>query len=331
MEKKYTPYTLGYNTGERKDTFENWGLVNLEDRLERYDFMRKASGYTLTNSIRRVALAGFVHEADVTKFWAEYKKLCVSGKHEKKITFNTLMLKVIAESIKASPILNAHMTFNYTANTGNINYKKQIDVAMPMIFPNGRMLTLLVKDVGNKSLDEIAEYVADLERRLANTVLDETLRALSFDRMIGMALKGNLITPIASAAAFFFGPHKIKRMPKDAVEEYKREVKAGNTLTKDDVGEGTICISNVGSIYGGRGFATTSPILGNATSCMAFSKVQDEQFVYKDENGEVQIDTKKILPFTLLFDHKIGGLPDCVPFLHRMDEIFQNPEIIHTW
>ena len=101
MEKKYTPYTLGYNAGERKDTFENWGLVNLEDRLERYDFMRKASGYTLTNSIRRVALAGFVHEADVTKFWAEYKKLCVSGKHEKKITFNTLMLKVIAESIKA--------------------------------------------------------------------------------------------------------------------------------------------------------------------------------------------------------------------------------------
>jgi hypothetical protein len=33
----------------------------------------------------------------------------------------------------------------------------------------------------------------------------------------------------------------------------------------------------------------------------------------------------------LIFDHKIGGSVEIMPFIRKLDEIFENPEIILTW
>ena len=38
-----------------------------------------------------------------------------------------------------------------------------------------------------------------------------------------------------------------------------------------------------------------------------------------------------LLPFTIAFDHKALDYGDVIPFMDRLDEIFENPSVIHDW
>ena len=45
----------------------------------------------------------------------------------------------------------------------------------------------------------------------------------------------------------------------------------------------------------------------------------------------MRIGTKKILPLGLNFDHKIGGAYELMPFIKKLDEIFESPEVMCEW
>ena len=64
---------------------------------------------------------------------------------------------------------------------------------------------------------------------------------------------------------------------------------------------------------------------------MAIGNVRDKDYVFRNEKGEVDMGTKKVLPITLMFDHRLGGFADLAPFIKRINEIFANPEIIREW
>ena len=53
-------------------------------------------------------------------------------------------------------------------------------------------------------------------------------------------------------------------------------------------------------------------------------------FVYY-ENGEKVVAVRNYLPILLAFDHRALDFGDIVPFLKRMDNIFENPEQIKEW
>lgn len=327
----YKQYTLGYKRQGRKDEFNKKKVYQFEERAIPLDFIRKATGYSLTISQRTIPVAGFVRKADVTKFWEVYQKVHNDTSRPVKITFNTFMLRFVIECLKSAPILNAHMVYKPFNATGTLTYKGKVDVSMPVILPDGRMLPLLLRDVGDKSLDEIAAAVKELERKLNNTIFEMALYEVSRERMFGLIKKGHILQAAATAISSFVGSQKVNLPPRKARKEYKKNEKYEDVLHGEDIGEGTVCISDLGSIYSGNGFATTSPILQPTTSVMAFGRVRDEDKVYKDENGNLQLKTVKILPFTLLFDHKIGGFPDTVPFLNRFDELLENPEVMLEW
>ena len=82
---------------------------------------------------------------------------------------NTVMLKLIAEAIKASPDMNAYIEYNRRNNVGNIHYRDQIYIATPMMTPAQRMITPVLRDVGDKSLREVCEAMEALARRANNT------------------------------------------------------------------------------------------------------------------------------------------------------------------
>jgi pyruvate/2-oxoglutarate dehydrogenase complex dihydrolipoamide acyltransferase (E2) component len=178
MSENYKEYTLGWKRGERKEEFNRKKVFELTDRRESLDFLRKATGYTLTISQQTIPVAGFVREADVTKLWDIYKKLSSDTSRPIRITFNTLMLRLFAECLKSSPILNAHLKYKPFNASGTLTYKGSVEVSMPVILPNGRMIPLVLHDAGNKNLDEMAFAVSEIERKLNNTILDETLMML---------------------------------------------------------------------------------------------------------------------------------------------------------
>lgn len=331
MSESYKEYTLGYQRQGRKDEFNRKKVFELTESVESLDFLRKATGYTLTISQRTIPVAGFVREADATKLWEVYKKLNSDTSRPIKISFNTLMIRFFAECLKSSPILNAHLSYKPFSATGVLNYKGSVEVSMPVILPNGRMIPIVLHDAGNKNLDEIAFAVSEIERKLNNTILDETLYDVAKQRMFPLIKQGKALQAIATALASFVGKHKVHFAPSKVRKEYRKSVKPEDRLCAEDIGEGTICISDLGSIYSGRGFATTSPVLQPTTSVIAFGRVRDEDKVYKDENGNLQLKTLKYLPITILFDHKIGGFPDIVPFMNKMDELLENPEEMLNW
>lgn len=331
-KKDFKQYTMGYKAdGSRKAAFESFSAGELYNHKEPMDFLHKATGYTLSISQQTIPVAGFVRLADVTEFWDVYQEIRNDKSHPIKISFNTLMLRVCLEGIKADPIMSAHLKFNTFNSVGSVDYRGTVEISMPVILPDGRMIPLLLHDMGNKNLDEIAYEVSEIERKAHNTILDEALFELAKDRMLGLVKHGHILKAAATGINSLIGPDRVKFPPQSALRKYRKDVKREDRITGKDIGEGSVCISDVGSIYSGRGFATTSPILQPTTSVMAYGRVYKENKVYKDENGVIQLEERKILPFTLLFDHKIGGFPDIVPFLNRIDDIFANPEQMRNW
>lgn len=331
MSESYKEYTLGYQRGDRKEEFNRNKNFEMTENQIPLDFLRKATGYTLTISQQTIPVAGFVREADVTKLWEVYQKLHNDASRPIKISFNTLMLRFFAECLKASPILNAHLKYKPFNATGTLTYKGSIEVSMPVILPNGRMIPLVLHDAGNKNLDEMAFAVSEIERKSYNTILDVALYDIAYQRMMGLIKHGHILQALATAVSSFVGPNRVKFPPAKARKEYRRSVSENDRLNAEDIGEGTVCISDLGSIYSGKGFATTSPVLQPTTAVIAFGRVRDEEKVYKKEDGNLDLKTIKILPVTILFDHKIGGFPDIVPFMNRMDELFENPDEILNW
>ena len=59
--------------------------------------------------------------------------------------------------------------------------------------------------------------------------------------------------------------------------------------------------------------------------------VQDRPVVVTDENGNKSIEVRQVLPICMAFDHRALDFGEAVPFMKRLDDIFANPEQIHTW
>lgn len=59
--------------------------------------------------------------------------------------------------------------------------------------------------------------------------------------------------------------------------------------------------------------------------------VQDRALVVSDGDGYKSVEARPVLPLCIAFDHRALDFGDVVPFIKRLDEIFDNPEIIRSW
>ena len=116
------------------------------------------------------------YEADVTEMMKYVKKLNenVTDK-SKKITVNTVMMKIICEGLKAAPKMNATLDFNRKLVRGSLHYHDNIDVSMPMMLHTGEMMTVNMHDMGNKSLSEMTAAINDTVRRANNSDMNEVM------------------------------------------------------------------------------------------------------------------------------------------------------------
>ena len=125
---------------------------------------------------------------DVTEFFAYYKELNANNPADKKVTFNTVILKVIAEALKKVLNLNAHLEFNRKLVRGKLHIIKEINITMPMIFPNGEMMTVNLIDFENKNIYEMTEYIDNLKKKMDNSNLEHAMFEVSLrDTLIELA------------------------------------------------------------------------------------------------------------------------------------------------
>ncbi len=317
-----------------KEYIKKAALAPEEGDIVEYMTIRdRLTSHVLVNSQREIAGTSCNYEADVTGLYEEFEKL--KNECDYKLTFNTLMIKILVEGLKAAPRLNAHIEYNHRSTSGRIIIKKHIDVSMAVLLPNGETFLVKLPQLEDKSLEETAVQIEETKRKLLNTNLRRVMFQVGGQRMLGLASKGKLISTVSQFKSAYFGKGKITKFGKLFKKKYRTVNTSGKPydgLRVDDFTEGTVCYTNWGTLYENLDVNITYiPPMYPQVFLFATGRVKDTEYVYKDENGALQLGTKKLLPVTLIFDHKIGGANDIIPFIKKLDEITGNPEIIRNW
>lgn len=296
-----------------------------------FGIQRKIVANMTSESWETIPHVTYMYEPDVTEFMKEYRKLNLDRSGKDKITVNTLMLKVISEGLKAAPVMNSHIRFNRKFVRGEINTFEDINISMPMILPNGEMMTVNLHNFESKNLDEMTEYIHDVARRAENSDLNEAMFEVSLDNTLTALKAGKIKQTLYRLIGSKTGKHKVKTLHGEAKRAYE-SIPATERLTKHDIEQGTVTVSNIGSTYRGqRGATALLEIIPPQVCAFAVGAVQDKPVVITDALGNKKIEARQVLPLCIAFDHRALDFGDVVPFLQKLDYIFENPKIMHTW
>lgn len=298
-------------------------------RTEHFDIQRKIVANMTTESWEQIPHVAYVYEADVTDLMTEFKKLRSTSKT--KITLNTVLMKAIIEGLKAAPVMNSHLNYNRKLVRGELKTFEDINISMPMLLPDGRMMTVNLRDFQNKSLLAMTDYIADVTRRAENTNLNEVMFDVSLDNTITGLKQGKVKQTVRRLIGSKTGKHKVHTLHGAAKKAYY-SIPEKDRLTKKDIEQGTVTISNLGSLYKGQsGYGTLIEIVPPQVCAFALGAVQDKPVVVTDKFGNKTIEARQILPITVVFDHRALDFGDVIPFLKKMDSIFAHPQVIQEW
>ncbi|MGN0555047.1 MAG: 2-oxo acid dehydrogenase subunit E2 [Candidatus Fimenecus sp.] len=296
-----------------------------------FGIQRKIVANMTSESWETIPHVTYMYEPDVTDFMKAYKKLNLNRRGADKISVNTLLLKVICEGLKAAPAMNAHIHFNRKLVRGSVDTFKNIDISMPMILPNGEMMTVNLHDFEEKNLDEMTDYIQDVYRRAENTDLNEAMFEVSLDNTLTALKSGKIGQAVYRLIGSKTGKHKVKTLHGAAKKAYE-SIPVEDRLTKRDIEQGTVTVSNLGSVYrAGRGAAALLEIIPPQVTAFGVGAIQDKPVVVTDACGEKHVEARQVLPICIAFDHRALDFGDIVPFLKTLDSIFENPQIMYTW
>ena len=96
---------------------------------EIFDIQRKIVANMTSESWEQIPHVSYVYEADVTDLLKVYRQVKESTKTN--ITINTVLIKLIVESLKAAPKLNSHLDFKRRLVQGELKTFDSINVSMP--------------------------------------------------------------------------------------------------------------------------------------------------------------------------------------------------------
>lgn len=299
---------------------------------EHFGIARKIVSNMTSESWEQIPHASMTYFADVTELFKECKKLnegCTDK--SKKITINTVILRILCEAFKAAPKMNTHLVFNRKLVRGCLKYFDHIDISMPMVLPSGEMMTINMHDMGNKTLTEMTEAINDSIRRAKNSDMNEVMFEVSLDNTLTGLKHGKVLQAIRRLYGSKTGKHKVKTLSGKAKKEYY-SIPVTERLTKHDIEQGTTTISNLGSLYREqKGECLLLEIIPPQTTAIAINAAQKRPVVVTDENGNDRIEPRLVMPLTIAIDHRALDYGDVVPFMKKLDEIFDNPSIIHSW
>jgi len=270
-----------------------------------------------------------IYEPDITEFMTEFQKFreefAKKNPTTPKLTINTVIIKVIAEGLIASPDINALFEYSKSTKIGIPKIIEDINISLPWVLPDGKMFTPVIPNVEKKSLKEIAEYVEDINRRIKKTNINELLYEVGYNETIAQLKSGDLAM-LSRVWSNVFGKNKIIHLKGKEKEEYYK-IPLTERLGTADILNGTAVISNIGSLNPKfRGTITFIDIIPPQVSAFGVGSMQEKPGVYLDAEGKKQIGIRKYLAITGMYDHRWLDTVPVDKFHRRLDEIFYNPK-----
>lgn len=296
-------------------------------RDQHFGIARKIVSNMTAESWETIPHAVISYEPEVTEFLKVMKDINKDATPEKKLTINTIMLRVIVEGLKACPIMNSHIEFNRKLVRGNVKTFKEIDISMPMVLKTGEMMTINMHDMHDKTMSQMRDTIADSVRRANNSDMNEVMFEVSLDNTLQGLKRGKIAQTINRLVGSKTGKHKVKTLTGKAKKEYY-SIPVTDRLTKHDIEQGTITVSNLGSVCRNwNGICTLLEIIPPQVCAIAIGATQLVPIAEQD--GTIRSGYR--LPFTIAFDHRALDMGDITPFVNKLNEIFDNPDIIREW
>lgn len=283
-------------------------------KSEKFSLSRIVISNVTLESWKTIPHAGLTYNADVENLLKIINEYNLTKSKEQKISLNTALLKIISEALKVCPKLNSHLYYNSFLNSGCIVNKTNIDISMPFVH-NGRMITVNLHNLESKSMEQIRDYVNEIRRKAENTIIDEALLSVAVKDTLKGLKKLKILSALRRLICTKIGPYRIKRIPFKQRLAYKK-IDKSQKLTAYDLEQGTITVSNPGSIYKDwNGECTLLEIIPPQVVAICLSSIK-------------KIESKSIITFTIAFDHRVLDFGDIVPFMKKLDELFASKEII---
>ena len=296
-------------------------------RDQHFGIARKIVSNMTAESWETIPHAVISYEPEVTEFLKVMKDINKDATPETKLTINTIMLRVIVEGLKACPIMNSHIEYNRKLVRGNVKTFKEIDISMPMVLKTGEMMTINMHDMQDKTMSQMRDTIADSVRRANNSDMNEVMFEVSLDNTLQGLKRGKIAQTINRLVGSKTGKHKVKTLTGKAKKEYY-SISVTDRLTKHDIEQGTITVSNLGSVCRNwNGICTLLEIIPPQVCAIAIGATQLVPIAEQD--GTIR--TGYRLPFTIAFDHRALDMGDITPFVNKLNEIFDNPDIIREW
>lgn len=295
-----------------------------------FDLQRKVVSHMTSQSWQTIPHVSYLYEPDITEFYREYQALANRLKENgRKVSFNTIALRVIVEGLKAAPELNSHISYHHKKGEGTLRIFEEINISLPWLLPDGRMITPVITKTQNMSLLELSDAVAGLGEKIRNTNVDELLyQAVRTDTLKELKRFNLDIFRRILAAKISF--HPVKGLRGKQKEQYYSGSEP--RLSDRNLISGTVTVSNIGSLYREqRGCFGILEIIPPQIFAVGLGAVQEKPGVYVGADGNKEIGIRKFLPMCLAFDHRAVDFCALVPFLKKLDEVFAHPDMIQNW
>jgi len=294
---------------------------------EHFGIARKIVSNMTSESWETIPHACVTYDADVSTLFAALKEINSGKSAEEKITVNTAMLRIIVEGLKACPKMNGHIEFNRKLVRGTVKTLENIDISMPVVLKSGEMMTINMHSMESKSMSQMRDAIADSLKRANNSDMNEVMFEVSMDNTVQGLKKGKIMQTVYRLIGSKTGKYKVKTLSGEAKRKYY-SIPTEKRLTKHDIEQGTITVSNLGSIYRNwHGECTILEIIPPQLVAIGIGAAQRKPVCTSD--GEIV--SALVLPLTVAFDHRALDMGDLVPFFNKLDEIFRNADKIKEW
>lgn len=289
---------------------------------EYFDLPRKIVSNMTSESWETIPHGSFTYRAKAEKLLSVLKEINSGIAPEEKITLNTAMLRIITEALVACPKMNGHIHFNRRLVRGKVEFMRNVDISMPVLLKSGVMMTLNMHDFQDKTMSQMRDAINDSIARAENSDLKKALMSVSMDNTIKGLMRGKLLQTLGRLLGILLD----KFNPAAPKETKVRPV--GSSLAVRDMEQGTITVSNVGPLYmNWPGECTLLEIIPPQLSAICIGNIQ--KLPYVNENDEIC--AGRFIPLTIAFDHRALDFGDVVPFLKKLDEIFDEPSVLRDW
>jgi len=258
-------------------------------------------------------------ELDVTDLIRRVEGLKRSGAFAGvRLTLNSVLLKLIAEGLKQSPEMNAHVQYDRRSDVGHLTLFDAINIAVPLRGPDGRTITPVVTDVGRKSLRDVCLAMDALKAKAANTNIDLLLLDAGLQNSFARLKRGH-IGVLRRMYANLLGKGRLPRVPGAERARYRRTPEH-ERITPANLLSATVLVSNVGSVLRGPNLAVgLLEIIQPQTTAIGLGPVVRKPVAVEEETGPEHIAIRSVLPVTICFEHRAMDLEHVKGFITEVD------------